>query len=164
MCVNIFYICDTNIIIVHEAPPVRVAPVVGGVRRGVRGRVRSGGRAAGCVVARGGQPDDAVPFKSYSNRDVSNPLPVFTSFSLLRNTMTTEVEFSNLFFTDDMVNDIVTLIVMPMSISFKAPIRVMPKSMEAGRMSHLMKSESWLHYCCTLVLWACVEVLTSTGV
>ena len=36
--------------------------------------------SAGCVVARGGQPDDVVPFKSYSDHDVSNPLPVFTSF------------------------------------------------------------------------------------
>ena len=108
-CANIFYICDTNIIIVHVAPHVHVAPVVRGVRHGVRGRVRGargGGRAPDGVVARGGQPD-AGPFKSYSDRDVSNPLPAFTPLRppgthfgrpLLRNTMTREVEFFNLFF------------------------------------------------------------------
>ena len=104
MCVNIFYICDTNI--VHVAPRVRVAPVVHGVCRGALGRVWGGGRAAGRVVARGGQPDDAVPFKSYSDCDVSNPLPAFTPLRppgihfgrpLLRNTMTTEVEFLTFF-------------------------------------------------------------------
>lgn len=56
-----------------------------------------------------------MPFKSYGDRDVGNPLPGFTPLRppgihfgqpLLRNAMTRAVDFFFLFFTADMINNI----------------------------------------------------------
>lgn len=65
-----------------------------------------GGRAAAAAAAGGGDPG-AVPYKSYGDPDVPNPLPEFKPTRipgihferrLLRNTMTKAIDFFNLFF------------------------------------------------------------------
>ena len=90
-------------------PASRPAPGRRGVAaaRGRRGRARGRARV----------DPHAVPFASYDDPDVGNPVPPFAPSrpagihfgqTLLRNAMTKAVEFFHLFFTFDMINTICT--------------------------------------------------------
>ena len=101
-------------------PPV--ASVRGGRGRGHRGSGRcvTAGRGPHRVPgSRSRVRDDSneETFKSYDDSDVGNTIPPFRpsrpagvhfELPLLRHTMTTAVEFFQLFFTIDMINSIVT--------------------------------------------------------
>ena len=89
-----------------------------------RGAGRGRGRGAHARAGRGGRPgsdgnetDDEASFQSYDDDDTPNALPPFSPSHppgvhfgrpFLRNTMTRAVEVFYLFFTDEMINSIVT--------------------------------------------------------
>lgn len=89
-----------------------------------RGAGRGRGRGAHARAGRGGRPgsdgneaDDEASFQSYNDDDTPNALPPFSPSRppgvhfgrpFLRNTMTRAVDFFCLFFTDEMLNSIVT--------------------------------------------------------
>ena len=103
-----------------RAPPV--VPVLARARgraRGGRAQARGGRRGRGRARGRGQVRGAAVPVlhKTYDDRDQGNPpmpfkptRPIGVQFGqrLLRNSMTTAVEFFNLFFTVELINSIVT--------------------------------------------------------
>lgn len=96
----------------NRAPaPPPLAPAVRATRpTGTRVRARAaagGGRGRAAAAAAAGGDPGAVPYKSYGDPDVSNPLPEFKPTRipgihferrLLRNTMTKAIDFFNFFF------------------------------------------------------------------
>ena len=97
------------------------APRAPGTFYGAAAAVPSGPRRLGVPDARGGRgrgrvASDTATFKSYGDPDVGNPIPPVTpsrpvgyhfGHPLLRNTMTKAVEFFYLFFTAEMISNIV---------------------------------------------------------
>lgn len=84
---------------------VRARAAAGGGRG--RAAAGGGGRGRAAAAAAGGGDPGAVPYKSYGDPDVPNPLPEFKPTRipgihferrLLRNTMTKAIDFFNLFF------------------------------------------------------------------
>ena len=134
-------------------PPV--ASVRGGRGRGHRGSGRcvTAGRGPHRVPgsrSRVRDDSDEETFKSYDDSDVGNTIPPFRpsrpadvhfELPLLRHTMTTAVEFFQLFFTIDMkIVLLPTQIVMLMSTFLRVLIVPMPNQMGAGKTLQPMKS------------------------